>query len=167
MLSPTCTQTAAGRRQRLSFLPMRWQGLWAVQGQGVPCSQRQLRDLPPEGCIPNTGHAAFSSCPASSQQRMGAPCARKVAGDPPACRGDQDPSSAWRGVPQDGNPRTPQHPLLVLGRALVAAKPTERARRRAFAIGQHPQHPLPVGQGSAFGAPSLQGASRCQSSPQR
>lgn len=57
-----------------------------------------------------------------------------------------------------------QLPLPVLRHALVAVKLTKRARRQGFAVRQHPQHRSLVGQGSAFGAPSLQEASLCQSS---
>lgn len=72
---PLGTQTAAQRRQSFSFLPVRQQGLRAARGQGVPCSQRWLRPLSPEGCTPNIGHAPFGVQPARSQQRVGDACA--------------------------------------------------------------------------------------------
>lgn len=81
------------------------------------------------------------------------------------------PHLLWGPGPQqclEGSPTgwDPQHPLMALRHALVTAKPTERARRRGFAVGQHPQHSLPVGQGSALGTPSLQGVPSCQAIPQ-
>jgi len=96
---PLGTQTAAGKRQNCSFLPMCWQGPWAARGQGVPHSQGWLRGSSPERCIPDTGHIAFSAWPARSQQQVGVPCARKVAEEPPCLLRGPGPQQCLEGGP--------------------------------------------------------------------